>query len=139
MPRDGSPTEAGYLRKVIDQAVNRFAVHEQRIAVLGEGAGGAMAYVVGFRHREIVRAIAAIDAPTPGRLAGIENEPAQRLAILTSVTPTSPLNERIEAGIKTFRELKFPVTELPRESSQRSIDADEQAQIGRWVDSLDRL
>ncbi len=141
-PSDSSrwqPTEVGYIRKVIDQAINRFALHDQRIAVFGESAGGAMAYLVGFRNRDVVRGIAAINAPPPSRLVGIDNEPLQRLAILASVTDSSPLKERVETGIRTLRELKFPVTKLIRNEADRPLTEDERSEVGRWVDSLDRL
>ena len=133
------PTEAPFVRKAIDQVVNRFEVGDQRVAVFGEESGGAMAYLVGLRNRDVVRGIATVDAPLPGRLGGIENEPLQRLAILVASTPGSPLAERVQEGTLKFQELKFPVTEVRREVSDATLTDDERSLIGRWVDSLDRL
>ena len=55
--------------------------------------------------------------PTRGSL---ENEPLQRLTLLTLTNPSNPLIERITLGIKGLRELKFPVIELERDSRRRS-------------------
>jgi serine protease Do len=139
MPERWQPTEAGYIRKVIDHAMNHFGVDDQRVAVVGHEAGGSMAYLVGFRQRDVVRGIAAIDAAVPGRLRGLENEPLQRLALLAGVSPSSPLRERVSADLKAFRALMFPVTELKRDQTTEELTSAERALIGRWVDNLDRL
>jgi serine protease Do len=133
------PTEAGYIRKVIDQAITRFGIDDQRVVVAGEEAGGAMAYLVGFRHREVVRGIATLNAPAPGRLRGLENEPLQRLALLAAVSTGSPQADRIAADIKALRALKFPFTQLEHTAEEGSWTAEERELIGRWVDNLDRL
>jgi hypothetical protein len=87
----------------------------------------------------VVRGIATINSPAPGRVRGIETEPLQRMALLVGVSPGSPAAERIAADVKTFRELKFPVTEVKRAATQDGLTMDELALIGRWVDTLDRL
>jgi serine protease Do len=133
------PTEAAYVRKIIDQAINRFALDGQRIVVAGEEAGGAMAYLVGFRHRDVVRGIVAVDAPIPGRVGGLENEPLLRLAVLTLSSPSSPFADRVAEGIKSLRELKFPVTQIERQATDAALTDAERSTIGRWVDNLDRL
>jgi serine protease Do len=138
-PARWQPTEVAYVRKVIDQAMKRFAVDPQRVVVVGEEAGGAMAYLVGLRHRDVVRGVASVAAPLPGGLGGLENEPLLRLAFLTFVGPESPLNERIDEGIKVLRELRFPVTQVSRGANDAPLTDEERSLIGRWVDNLDRL
>ncbi len=132
-------TEVDFVRKTIDQAITRFDVGPQRVAVLGQQAGGAMAYLVGLRNRDRVRAIAIQDATLPARLTELENEPLQRLALMLLVAEQAESRNAMRADAQRLREWKFPVTEVPREVDAVELSESECFQIGRWIDSLDRL
>jgi hypothetical protein len=104
----------------------------------GQEAGGALAYLFGFRNREVTRAIVAVDAAVPVRLRAPDTDPVYPLAILTTQAPGSPITERVEQAIKQLREMKYPVTVLPTDTP-RALNDLELEQVVRWIDSLDRL
>ena len=133
------PTEESFIRKTIDEALNRFPIDPTRIVIHGYQAGGAMAYLVAFKHRDVVRGVVAIDAALPLRMARPDNDPVQRLAIVTGAPEKSRLHGRIVSGIEALRERKFPVTVFQLGPEPRPLDADELGELGRWVDSLDRI
>ena len=71
----------------IDQITSAYTVVPARVVVHGHEAGGAMACMVAFRHRELVRAVAVVDAPIAGRPP--ENDPLHRLAIYLTTAKKS--------------------------------------------------
>jgi serine protease Do len=133
-----SPTEVDFLGKAIDNVVANYAIDKARIVAHGYQAGGAMAYLVAFARRDVVRGVAPIDAAFPLRTRPPENDPVQRLAIYAGVAEKSKLAEPIQAAIDKLREMKFPVT-VRKTGEARYLNDEELAELVRWADALDRL
>lgn len=133
------PTEEAFIRKTIDDLVNRYPVDQTRIVIHGYQGGGAMSYLTAFKQRDVVRGVVAIDAALPLRMAAPQNAPLQRLAIVTGVSKQSKMHERVTAGVQALRERKFPVSVMDMDADPRQLNDDERAQVGRWIDSLDRI
>jgi serine protease Do len=133
------PTEADFVRKAMDQAIDRYAIDRQRIAVLGSGAGGAMAGLVTIRHREIVRGLALHDVAVPGLRSSLENEPLQRLAALLLVPQLADSSVGMQEDAKGLKALGFPVTEIRAPSEFDSLGEMELGTLGRWLETLGRL
>jgi serine protease Do len=129
-------TELEFIRKAIDDAVQKFNIDRTRIVVVGQDAGGGMAYLLGSQNRELIRGVAAINAPLPPSMRAPANDPVQRLAFFTAAAKKSPSS--IATGIKRLREAKFPVTQVEIGDTARAPSADEMQQLARWIDSLDR-
>ena len=140
-PRDRArwtPTELEFIRKTLDHVLLNYTVDPTRIALFGKQAGGALAYLFAFRHRDHARAVIAVDAALPIRFRPPDNDPVQRLAIITTVAKNSRLAERVEQGVDMLREMKYPVSVLEMDAA-RQLSQIELDSIIRWVDSLDRI
>jgi serine protease Do len=133
------PTEVEFIRKAYDDLAGKYTIDPQRVAAHGHEAGGAMAFLTAFAHRDVIRGVAAVDAAVPGRTAAPANDPLQRLAIYMTKTESGRLTERVEQLSGQLRELGYPVTLHDLGAQSRYLTADEIAQLARWVDSLDRL
>ena len=100
---------------------------------------GAMAYLVGLTNRDVVRAVAAVDAPLP-RVAQLpETDPVDRLAFYTTLATKTDATPAVEAGIKRLRDMKFPVSVQEVGDQPRYLTTEELQQLVRWFDSLDRI
>jgi len=140
-PRDSdrwTPMEIDFIRKTVDHALANYNVDKNRLALVGRQAGGALAYLFAFRHRELARGVVAIDAAAPFRVRPPDNDPVYRLAIFSMVAGPSRIAERVNQGVQVFRQMKYPVTfkELDQE---REPTAEELQEIVRWIDALDRI
>jgi serine protease Do len=129
-------TEFEFIRKAIDDVAQKYNIDKSRVIVAGRDLGGAMAYFLAAQNRDLIRGVAAINAPLPPTMRVPANDPVQRLAFFTTVSKkSSPL---VAMGIKRLRDAKFPVTQLDIGDAPRDLNADEMSQLARWVDSLDR-
>jgi pimeloyl-ACP methyl ester carboxylesterase len=116
-----------------------YAVDPARVAVQGQEAGGTLAYIFAFLNPDVVRAVAAIDAPLP-RVAQLpQPDPLHRLAFYTSLATGSPQALFIEAGVEKLREAKYPVIVQEVGETPRNLNAEELESLVRWIDTLDRL
>jgi pimeloyl-ACP methyl ester carboxylesterase len=110
----------------------------KRIVTYGFQAGGAMGLLVAFQHRDLVRGVAAVDAPLP-RTRPPDNDPLQRLAVYLALPEESEVRDRIRNSAKLLSEMKYPVTVRTLSGKPRPLDGGELAELLRWVDTLDRL
>jgi len=135
-PAHWQRTELEFIRKAIEDVLQKYNVDRSRIVAIGQEAGGSIAYLVAGQNRPLVRGIAALNAPLPTSMTVPENDPVQRLAIFTTTAKRAPPS--IAAGIKRLREAKHPVTELDLGETLRPLTAEEMVQLARWIDTLDR-
>ena len=133
------PTEAAFIRKTLDDVLAHYTVDPTRIVALGSQAGGAMAYLTGFEHVDRVRAIVASDAVPPPRTQIPEADPINRLAFYLPKAEKSPAAAAQKALVEKLKAAKFPVTEKAIGEQPRELTADELIELGRWIDSLDRI
>ena len=142
LPRVSSrwlPTEVGFIRKALDQVADQYDVDPTRVVVNGEQAGGAMAYLVAFRHRDVVRGVAVQDASLSRRLRLPHNDPVERVAFYMTLAEKSQLADRIRAGAERLAAMKYPVTLKHLGDVPRDLNKSERAELARWIDTLDRL
>jgi serine protease Do len=133
------PTEIDFVRKTIDQMFGRYRIDPARIVLHGREGGAAMAYLVTFSQRELVRGVIAEDAPVPIGLRAPMPEPLQPLAILAIQARQSKLQSRIATGLERLRSQKIPVTVLELGDQPRPLSATERFLVGRWIEGLSRL
>jgi serine protease Do len=139
LPNMWLPTEVGFVRKAIDHCVKNYSIDRTRIVVHGYQASGSMAYLTAFRHRDLVRGVVAVDSAISAAARPGDNDPIERLAILTAVAEESRLKSRILAGVKALREMKYPVTVLEQPGEPRELNDQELNSVASWVDTLDRI
>ncbi len=131
-----------YLARLLQTAGSRWRIDPRRIVVAGEGKGGQLAYALALRGRKLIRGVAVIDSPLPRTLEVPENNPNERLAVLSVETQNTPLSLLIRKDLKKFDVAGYPVTQIVRrgeESRDATLDGATRAKIGRWIDGLDRL
>lgn len=98
-----------------------------------------MAYLVGLLNKEVVRAVAAVDAPLP-RVAQLpQPEPVHRLAFFTTLATKTEQTAATEAGIQQLREAKYPVVVQEVGEQARYLTPEELQSLVEWFDSLDRI
>lgn len=132
------PTEVEFLRTMIDQVVDNYNVDRTRIVAGGYQAGGTMAYMLGFQQRELIRAVAAVDAPLQG-FRPSENEPTERMAFFITTADKAQKQRQVQATIQGLKRMKYPITELKQGEQPHHLKEEELSQLARWIDSLDRF
>ncbi len=138
-PQKWQRTEADFVHKALEDLMSNYHVDRTRIVVAGYQGGASLAYLVGFTHQELIRGIAAVDAALPARTRAPANDPILRLAFYTTTAEKSPLAPRIDAGVKQLRSMKYPVTVRSQGDFARELNKEEQAELVRWIDTLDRI
>ncbi|QGJ71915.1 Type I deoxyribonuclease HsdR [Planctomycetales bacterium 10988] len=130
------PTEVNYLKKVLGELENQYALDPHRIAVAGWRSAGAMAFLWTFQDRERIQGLIACESPLVG-FRPEDNMPEMRLAIAMVHDPEGRRVEAIEGTIEALQVRKYPLTILNQ--SEPSLTDLNQEALGRWLDSLDRL
>lgn len=138
-PTKWLPTETRFVRRALDSAMKAYSVDPARVVVHGQEGGGTLAYIVAFVNLDVVRAVAAVDAPLPRVSQLPQPDPLRRLAFYTTLSAGSPQTIFIEAGIERLREAKYPVTVQDLGETTRPLNGEELESLVRWFDSLDRL
>lgn len=133
------PTEAEFVRKAIDEAVDVYNIGGNRIVVAGDQAGGTFAALVAFSNEQLVRGVVMVDAPLPARVGIPPSNPTERMAFFIATADDSKVKDRIEADVERLRTAKWPVTVEPLEERSSALSEDERKTLGRWVDTLDRI
>lgn len=131
-----------YLSRLLQTAGSRWRIDPRRVVIAGEGKGGQLAYALALRGRKLIRGVAVVDSPLPRTLEVPENNPNERLAVLSVETQNTPLSLLIRKDLEKFEAAGYPVTQIVRlgeESQDGTLDAATRAKIGRWLDGLDRL
>ncbi len=138
-PQRWHPDEIEFIGKALDDLSGRYRVDPQRIVAGGWQAGGGMAWLTALALRDRVRAVAAIDAALPLRVRIPPNEPLQRLAVHIAFARNSTLAERLRQDARRLGEMKYPVVLRELDEDQWQLNAEQTAELARWIDSLDRL
>jgi serine protease Do len=138
-PKKWERTEAAFVHKALEDVLAKYNVDRARIVVGGYQGGAAMAYLVGFTHRDLIRGIVAVDAALPARTRPPANDPILRLAFYTTSATKSLLAAQVEAGVKKLREMKYPVTVLEQGEQAGRFNDLERSELIRWIDTLDRI
>jgi serine protease Do len=133
------PTELGFLRRVMEHVLDQYPADRRRVVAHGSQIGGAMAYLAGLSHRELIRGIALVDAAFPARLRIPDNDPLLRFAIFSAVPAGARSQPAVEAGLAALRERKYPVQAIQQAEGAKGLSESERNLLVRWMDSLDRL
>ncbi len=133
------PTEIDFIRKTIDDVISHYNIDPTRIATYGYQTGGAMAYLVGFDYTDRIRAIVAIDAVPPNRTRLPESDPINRLAFFIATAEKSATAPLLKSLFTALEGLKFPITKKSLGEKPRDLNEEELNDLGRWLDTLDRI
>ncbi len=137
-PSGWQPGEAEFIKQLIVHIRGKYTIDANRIVLHSFGTGAGIACMVGTKHRDLVRGIVIAGAPFLARPT--DNDPEFRQQFLFVCGDGDKSLSKVNAAVDALRKLKFPVSfttikgfgaKYPEE-----IVIDE---IGRWVDSLDRI
>ena len=133
------PIESVFIKKAIEEVRTRYTIDDYRIVVHGTEGGAAMAYLLAFAHRDLIRGLAPLDAAVPTRLRVPLNEPANRLAILLFEPEESKQISEIRDTVADFRKQKFPLTIQSVAPRTSELTPQHRETLARWSDTLDRI
>ena len=131
------PSELELAVKLLENVRTTYTVDPMRVVAGGQEGGGTLAYHVAFRNRDLVRAVATVDAPITARPP--QNDPIHRLAFYVARSEDGRQAGPIEQGIARLRAMMYPVSVQSLGSEPRALDPDELTALVRWIDTLDRI
>jgi serine protease Do len=131
------PGDVALIDRLLAEAAAKYDVDPARVVVHGHQDGGTLAFLSAFHNRDVIRAVAAVEAapPTPAP----ENEPPRRLAVYIASAGKSPSAAQTQSAVKAMREMKIPVVVKSLGATPRYLNAAELAELARWIDTLDRI
>ena len=138
-PARWQATEVAFVRKVLEDILANYQIDPTRIVVHGHKAGGALAYLTAFEHRDIIRAVVPIDAALPRRSPLKPNDPLERLAIYSFTPQGSQLSKPIAASLQQLQKMKYPVHNVTLVNPKGTLPEAELEKLVRWIDTLDRI
>jgi len=137
-PPQWQPGEIELLKKLLENLRAGYHVDTNRVVVIGDGAGAALACLAGFQHREGIRAVAAL-CPEPVMLPAPENDPAYPLWLYIARPEKDQRAAQVDAFVGRLRAAKYPVVVKNLGEKVRELTAEEMAELLRWIDTLDQI
>ncbi|MFO0938078.1 MAG: PDZ domain-containing protein [Gemmataceae bacterium] len=132
------PSETEGVLSDLKEIVKEFTVDRSRVVAHGVGAGGQMAYYLGFNARQYIRGVAVSSAPLGTQPK--ENVPNEPLAFFIVGGDKDPAIKDIRNSRPQLVEKRFPVVyrEL-KDFGKQYLDEKSFNELQRWLDSLDRI
>lgn len=144
MPKSADPTkwdkgELDFIGKAANDVIGKYNIDRARVAAVGQDGGGAMAWLLAFQQRDLVRGVAAINALIPTGTKPPATDPLTRLSILQGAPAKGPAAAKFTELSKALRDMLYPVLTFDTGETPRPLNEAEYGQLARWVDSLDAL
>lgn len=133
------PAEVRLVQRVLDHVRDHYTTDPLRIVVHGYRAGGAMACLVAFSSRDVVRGLSIVQAALPDGLAVPANDPVQRLAVQAARCGEGSDARAIARSLQRLRDKGYPVSTQIVDDPARYVAQEELDELVRWIDSLDRF
>lgn len=132
-------TELEYLKRLLERVLADYRVDRRRVVVVGQGEGGAMAYLLALIAREAVTGVVSTGAALPRTVKVPPNDPATRLAVYACLPGDGPKLAQIRQGLQKFAEAGYPVTAVAIGNSAGGLLPDDERELASWIDTLDRF
>jgi serine protease Do len=132
-------TELEYLRRLSERVLAEYRVDPRRVVVVGQQAGGAMAYLLGLVSRDLLTGIATTGASLPRTVTPPQAQPSRRLAVFAGLPSDASRLAQVNAGLTKLRDAGYPVTAVSIVQSDGQLSVGEREELARWIDSLDRF
>ncbi len=131
-------SEAEFVQEAARDVMREYTIDRRRVVAHGIGAGGEMAFYLGFNARDLIRGVATTGAALAAQPK--ENVAGQRLAFFVVAGGKDPQAKQIAEAKAPLEERKFPVTfREVAEMGKEYLDRKTFEELVRWIDSLDRL
>lgn len=134
-PDQWSPSEIEVVTSVIGQLNKQYPIDRERVVVGGTKAGGIMASLVAFNHRQLFRGLVTHETGISKQLVSIEASPVRSLLVLLSGNKTNA--DRIQESLDLLNRSHIP-------NHFQLLDANTNfpdwiPDLMRWVNHVDRL
>lgn len=144
MPKSADPTkwdkgELDFIHKAALDVSGKYNVDRARVAAVGQDGGGAMAWLLAFQQRDLVRGVAAVNSLMPSGTKPPASDPMRRLFVFQAAPSKGPAAAKFTELTKTLRDGYYPVLTVDGGEVSRALNEAELGQLARWVDSLDAL
>jgi serine protease Do len=137
-PAGWQPGEADFIKQLISHLRTTYTIDPSRIVLHSFGTGAGLAWMVGGKHRDLIRGVVVAGAPYLGQ--PMDNEPELRQQFFFVCGDGDPVFPKVKASVDGLRKLKFPVSfSTIKGSGAKYPEESAIEEIGRWVDSLDRI
>jgi serine protease Do len=136
--RGWEANEAEFVTDLVKDFRERYTIAPERIAIHSFGNSGPFAASVAFGAEGVFRGVAL--AGSPLRKAPPEHTPEFLVQFHLVYGERDPVLPFIDRTVKSLEALKFPVTtrRIP-DHANRYPTSEAIEEIGRWIDSLDRI
>ncbi|MBN2217739.1 MAG: PDZ domain-containing protein [Pirellulales bacterium] len=131
------PSEESAVARMVHELAGRYAVDENRIVVHGYQGGGTLGLLLAFRHRDLVRAVATVDALPSGEAPAAD--PVHPLDFFLFTVARSAHALGADRAIQSLREARHPVLGESIGNVPRYLGRAEIERLGGWIDALDRI
>jgi len=133
-----TPGDGEWIAQAIAETRDSLAIDKRRIVAHGMGAGGLMAYYLGFHKRDLIRGVATVGAPMGS--APRDRAPGQPLAFFLAAGDRDPAREAVEQTRQKLVDKRFPtILRLMGESGGVYLDDASLGSLVDWIDTLDRM
>ena len=137
-PNGWQPGEAEFIKQLIGHMRGKYTLDANRIVLHSYGTGAGIACLVSTKHRDLVRGLVIAGAPFLTRPS--ENDPEFRQQFLFVCGDGDKILSKVNASVEALRKLKFPVSfSTIKGFGAKYPEEIVIEEIGRWVDSLDRI
>lgn len=131
------PSEESAVAQLVHELAGRYAVDENRIVAHGYQGGGTLGLLLAFRHRDLVRAVATVDALPSGEAPAAD--PIHPLDFFLFTVARSTHAAKADRAVQSLREARHPVLGESIGNVPRYLGPDEIERLGEWIDALDRI
>lgn len=132
-------TEVEYLRRLTERILADYPIDSHRVVAFGQGAGGSMAWVLGFSSRDIFRGIATSAAQLPRKLKVPPSDPSFRMYVWAAMPASKDTASLIARDLEKVSEAGYPVSTEPAAEKSGKLSDKQQQELARWIDTLDRI
>jgi predicted esterase len=141
-PRGWTPGEAEFVQQAVRTVESNYTVDRRRIVAHGMGIGGEMAFHLGFQGRALFRGVATVGAHMGGNPR--EKVVTQPLSFFLAVGGKDPIKPAVVETKEKLQKHKYPVmlrevAPIGHEYIDGKAGMPTLEELGRWIDSLDRI
>ena len=127
-----------FVKECVENVSTKYSIDPDRVFLHSHSDGGNFAFHLAFKHRDLVRGVAAVAAPLRSR--PLENNPEYRLQFHLVCGDQDRLWAAVKKTAAGLRRMKYPVSlRKVFGHGHRYPPSRDVREIGRWADCLDRI
>ncbi len=133
-----TPNEAGFVKAAVESFLEKYPIDRSRVVMHSYATGGVFATQLVTQDPELFSGVSLAGAPL--QTAPPENRPENRLQWYFICGENDRLHRFVELTVQVLTKLRFPVIMRSVPNAGRIYpDAPQLEELGRWIDSLDRI